>query len=216
MYTPLIKKRTGRYGNNHWLVFSPKINRDVNLFSDLEFDNWVLIETDPTVVTFCEQPDEATIEGEKGASIFDMWFKKIDGSEVFSEIKYESDLEKEEVVQQIKIQKTWCELNGKEHVVRTDKEIRKNMIYLENLKEMIPYVLNSNNPVEIDRFNVNSQLADGKKTVEELSKVLNIGLPRLYEAIYCMIYAGEVKADLETHYFGLETEVWIDEKKKLT
>ena len=54
MYTPLIKTRTGRYGNNHWLVFSPKLKRDVNLFSDLEFDNWVLIETDPTVVTFCD------------------------------------------------------------------------------------------------------------------------------------------------------------------
>jgi hypothetical protein len=145
-----------------------------------------------------------------------MWFKKIDGSEVFTEIKYEGDLEKEEVVKQIKIQKTWCELNGKEHVVRTEKEIRKNLIYLENLKEMIPYVLNSNNPVEVDRFKVNSQLVDGKKTVEELNKMLNIGLPRLYEAIFCMVYAGEVKADLETHYFGLETEVWMDEKKELT
>ena len=56
---------------------------------------------------------EAKVDGEKESSIFDMWYKKNDGSEVFTEIKYESDLEKEEVVQQIKIQKTWCELNGK-------------------------------------------------------------------------------------------------------
>lgn len=216
MYTPLIKKRTGRYGNNHWLVFSPKLKRDVNLFSDLELDNWVLIETDSTVVTFCEQPWKAEIEGEKATSIFDMWYKRADGSEIFMEIKYEKDLEEEDVVEQVRIQKTWCEINGKEHLVRTEKEIRHNKFYLENLKEMIPYVLNSNDPVEVDRYKVNSQLVDGKKTIGDLSKVLDIALPRLYEAIYCMIYAGEVKADLETQYFGLKTEVWIDEKKELT
>lgn len=31
MYTtPLIKTRSGRYGNNHWIVYSTKIEREVN------------------------------------------------------------------------------------------------------------------------------------------------------------------------------------------
>ncbi len=216
MYTtPLIKKRNGRYGNNHWMAYSSIIKRDVNLFSDLEFDHWVLIETDRTVEFFCEQPDEAIIEGEKTTSIFDMWIRKKDGKEIYIEIKYEQDLNDEQVVKQINLQKKWCELHGKEHQVRTEKDIRNNEIYLENLKDILPYLQNNSTIVEIDRHKVISQLKDGRKTLKELNQVLNINLPRLYEAVACLIYTGEIKANINIEYFGLETEVWIDETEKL-
>ncbi|MBB3112111.1 hypothetical protein FHS18_004189 [Paenibacillus phyllosphaerae] len=214
MYTtPLIKQRSGRYGNNHWIVYSPKIKREVNLFSDLEFDHWVTIETDWTVETFCEQPDKA--EGEEGTSIFDMWIKKKDGREIYFEIKYEKALTDEHVVKQIDIQKKWCEHHGKEHQVRTEKDIRSNEIYLENLKDILPYLLNNSTIVEIDSYKVAAQIKDGRKTLKELNQILNMNLPRLYEAVACLICSGEIRANLEKVYFGLETEVWIDETEKL-
>lgn len=213
--TPLIKSRTGRYGNNHWIVYSSKIEREVNLFSDLEFDHWVMVEADPTVETFCEQPDKAVVEGEKGTSIFDMWIKGKDGKEIFIEIKYEKDLKDEQVVKQIGVQKSWCELHGKEHHVRTEKDIRSNEIYLENLKDILPYLQNNSTIVEIDRHKVISQLKDGRRALKELSQLLNLSLPRLYEAVACLICTGEIKANIDKEYFGLETEVWMDEAEKL-
>ncbi|REE77754.1 TnsA endonuclease-like protein [Paenibacillus taihuensis] len=214
MYTePLIRKRYGRYGNNHWMVYSFKLKRDVNLFSDLEYDHWILIESDYTIQVFCEQPAEAHIE-EDGVSIFDMWIKKVDGDEIFFEIKYEQDLNDEAVAKQISIQKKWCELHGKKHQVRTEKDIRSNEKYLENLKDLLPYVLNNSTIVEIDRYKVLTQLKEGTKTVGELNQELNIGLPRLYEAVACMIYSGDISASLDKEYFGFGTEVRINEKKE--
>lgn len=216
MYTiPLIKSLTGRYGNNHWIVYSTKVGREVNLFSDLEFDHWVMVETDSTVETFCEQPDKPVIEGEDGSSIFDMWIKKKDGKEILFEIKYEKDLNDEQVVAQIGLQKRWCELHGKEHQVRTEKDIRSNEIYLENLKDILPYLQNNSTIVEIDRHKVVSLLKEGRRTLKELHQALNLNLPRLYEAVACMICNGEIKANIDKEYFGLETEVWMNEAEKL-
>lgn len=213
MYTePLIKKRRGRYGNNHWIVYSLKLKRDVNLFSDLEYDHWILIETDPNVKTFCEQPEKADNDGE--TSIFDMWTATEDGQETFFEIKYEEDLNKEEVAKQIDLQKRWCEMHGKKHQVRTEKDIRSNHFYLENLKDLLPYVLNNSSIVEIDRFKVLTGLKGGSKTLKQLHHELDLGLPRLYEAIACLIYSGDISASIDKAYFGFETEVWINEEKE--
>ncbi|MDQ8739504.1 hypothetical protein [Paenibacillus sp. LHD-38] len=145
-----------------------------------------------------------------------MWISKKDGSEIFFEIKYEKDLNDEHVVKQIGIQKKWCELHGKEHQVRTEKDIRNNEIYLENLKDILPYLQNDSTIVEIDRHKVISQLKDGRKALKELNQLLSLNLPRLYEAVACLIYTGEIKANIDKEYFGLETEVWIDETEKLS
>jgi hypothetical protein len=56
MYTPLLMKRGSKYGSNYWEVYSPKVKRIIRLFSDLEYDHWVLVENNPSVTSFCEQP----------------------------------------------------------------------------------------------------------------------------------------------------------------
>jgi len=166
-------------------------------------------------VIFCEQPAKAEIEGIDETSIFDLWIKEKDGNEVFFEIKYEQDLSDENVVKQIAIQEKWCELQGKKHQVRTDKDIRKNEILLENLKDLLPYLLNNSTLVEIDRHKIISQMKAGKQTLKELNQSHNMNLPRLYEAIACLICSGEIKANIDEVYFGLETEVWMDETERL-
>lgn len=214
MYVPLIKKRTGRYGNNHWMVYSPKLKRDVNLFSDLELDHWVLLETDPNVETFCEQPDIASDEEDDRTSILDTWVKYKDNTEVFIEIKYSNDLDNEDVQKQISTQKKWCEKNGKAHRVMTEKDIRNNLILLENLKEMIPYLLNSSTPVETDQHKISEQLRNGRVKIQNLHEKLKLTYPRLFEAIFCMIYKGEIQADIDSKHLSPETEVWIGGEKE--
>jgi hypothetical protein len=75
MYTPLPIKRSTKYGSNYWEAMSVKMNRDVRFFSDLEYDNWILVECDPNIIRFCEQPMRIKIEWQYVwvESIFDMW-----------------------------------------------------------------------------------------------------------------------------------------------
>ncbi|MEC0232185.1 PDDEXK family nuclease [Paenibacillus alba] len=95
MYTPIPIKRSSRYGNNYWVSFSRKLNRNVRLFSDLEYDHLVIVETNPLITSFCEQPlrihqqmDEGIVE-----TIFDMWTLDRDGIETFVEVKYAQELD---------------------------------------------------------------------------------------------------------------------------
>ncbi|MED0708838.1 DDE-type integrase/transposase/recombinase [Aneurinibacillus aneurinilyticus] len=55
-FQPVPLKRNAHYGSNYWEVYSPKIKRNVHLFSDLEYDHWVSVETNPQIKAFCEQP----------------------------------------------------------------------------------------------------------------------------------------------------------------
>lgn len=45
LYKPLITSASKRYGNNRWESFSNKLKRNVYLFSDLEYQHWLQIET---------------------------------------------------------------------------------------------------------------------------------------------------------------------------
>lgn len=45
MYSPINIKRSSKFGNHYWESYSPKLKRN-----DLEYDFWVLVETDPKTV----------------------------------------------------------------------------------------------------------------------------------------------------------------------
>jgi len=142
MYTPQITDSSRKFGNNRWLAFSPKLKRTVYLFSDLEYEHWLQVEFNSKVVNYCEQPlkVEANFEKIKAASIIDMWIQYEDGSEEFVEIKYKSDLIKENVIKQIHVQKTWCKENNKQHKVMTEIEIKESTIKLSNIKLMLKFL----------------------------------------------------------------------------
>ena len=61
-YTPEEMPRGTHYGNNYYEVFSPKLRRTVRLFSNLEYNNYLSLEINPEVVSFCEQPYRAIID----------------------------------------------------------------------------------------------------------------------------------------------------------
>lgn len=67
-----------KYGSNYWVGYSYKLRRHVHFYSDLEYENWILVETNPEVEVFCEQPlrIQYFLDGKKSESIFDMWIKE--------------------------------------------------------------------------------------------------------------------------------------------
>ncbi|WHZ60078.1 TnsA endonuclease N-terminal domain-containing protein [Metabacillus hrfriensis] len=148
MYTPIEMKRSTKFGNNYWTGYSPKVKRTTRFFSDLEYEHWLLVECDPKIIAFCEQPSlkaEYEWEGQLRHSVFDMWVLYKGGEEEFREIKYTSHLEEEhphyhQTQKQLNIQKNWCHANKFMHSIQTDNQIRKNLIHLDNCKILVSFM----------------------------------------------------------------------------
>jgi hypothetical protein len=190
MYKPIDIGRR-QFGTNLWESYSPKLKRTVQMHGDLEHDHWALVELNPLVKTFCEHPSE----------LFDMWVLWNDGTESFVEVSYSDysdSADKQATKNKFEIQKAWCLEKGYKYEFMTEEKIRKNPLYLDNVKQIIKLVSNRPEPVETDYFQIYKLLSDNKKIkMEELHSLLNhIPRSRIFEVISWMYYRGEIFADL--------------------
>ncbi len=207
-----------KYGNNYWEVFSSKIKRIVKFYSDLEYDNWVLIESDLEVKDFCEQPLKINYvyNGKKEESIFDMWVRYNDGKEIFLEIKYSSELDSKNpkskrAIKQTKVQRLWSEENGFNYEIRTEKEIRSNIVYLNNLKSIISYTKTRSYYNEKDVALVLKTIGTEKhKIVDILNEISSLSNQQSLQTLYGLVYEGKVKSNINEKVLDYETEVWVD------
>lgn len=218
MYTPLDIKRNDKYGSNYWEVFSNKASRIIRCFSDLEYENYILVETDPNIISFCEQPIKIRylLDGDEIHSIIDMWVKYKDKTEKFIEIKYLSELnpinpKSIRSIKQTKAQKLWCNENGFVYEIRTENDIRGNSIFLSNMKTVLSYIKRSTQQIETDLFYIKKAITKSRITIKKIHELLSeIPLERIKESISWMIYLGIVSANVKDVEFGIQTEVWLN------
>ena len=213
MFTkPVFINKSNKFGNNRWIVYSNKINRIVYLFSDLEYANWLVVENDPSIKYFCEQPIiiEAVSEGKVKSSIPDMYIQYVNGVEAMREIKYTVDINSERAKQQSFIQKSWCNKNNYKYELVTDEHLTTNSVYLSNLKQL--------SKIEIDITQVNrfkgtlDKFINSKpNTVLELSKIMNIEIDDILQQIFCLIKVNYINSNINELFLGPLTEVWRDE-----
>ncbi|CAI9394826.1 TnsA endonuclease N-terminal domain-containing protein [Niallia sp. Sow4_A1] len=214
MYTPVITDGSKRFGNNRWYSFSPKLKRNVYLFSDLEYEHWLLVEANPQILDFCEQPLEVTslINGKMKNSIFDIWIKYADGKQEFREIKYSFELNKAKVIDQFTVQQDWCNENGYKHSVQTENEIRENRLFLSNLK-LILKTIKQATPSDVDKYRIIKILKENlpqRRTLQTILQNSKFTLDKLYVSIGWMIFNGEIQSNISQSHFGINTEVWIN------
>lgn len=203
IHTPVWKQPRGCYGSNFWEVYSPKLRRNVNLYSDLEYDHWILVESDPSILTFCEQPLRLRIslEGRIVHSILDMWLRWKDGREQFREIKYFSELAKESTEKrQLKAQQTWAALHGHDYMIHTEKTIRANPLLLANWKIILRY-LSSDQKMNLLKYQdqiVQLILDQNGCSLRELEEKFNECDPIIIRtAIFGLFHLGELVAPLD-------------------
>ncbi|QDX94073.1 hypothetical protein EEL30_18345 [Brevibacillus laterosporus] len=218
--TPVPMKRSNKFGSNYWYVYSPKINRMVQLFSDLEYDHWLLIEGNPMIKKFCEQPKKirVLVNGLYVTSIFDMWIQRFDGSQSFIEIKYLQDLNSTNPmstrsIRQTTVQQKWCEENGYEYTLLTEQEIRSNTFLLDNLKTIIPFLRPNLITNEVDHRTINQIIGNQRLTIKQIREnCKHLSALRINQTLYRMIYLGEINSDISEKALSLATEVWKDGK----
>lgn len=217
MYFPIKIKRSMRYGNNYWEVYSPKLKRNVRLFSDLEYDNWVQIETNPKIISFCEQPlkIQGLHDGKFKESIFDMWVLYDNNLEEFQEVKYTSELnglskKSERSINQIEFQKKWCKDNNYTYTVKTEVEIRENLTHLNNLKYIIGQVKNSDS-IQEDELNLMIEYLSTYKSISirKLVLITSFDIEYILKIISLLIYKGYCVVLNSSINLSLETEVCL-------
>lgn len=136
---PLSMPRGSHFGSNYWETYSSKMQRKACFFSNLEYENFLLLEINPKVKAICEQPlaIEVIIDGKCKKSVFDMWVKYSDDTEEMQEVKYSASLEgdSEEAIrnrEQIRKQLLWCNENNIPHIVRTEFDIHIGQYTISN------------------------------------------------------------------------------------
>lgn len=134
-----LSKPTGR--GDRFFAYGPKVRRLIGFFSKLEFERWLLLECDPTVVFYCEQPAEVEvwINGRWRKSRLDFWVRTRDGGEIFEEVKYSAELQNpsSRARRQIEIQRIALSAGGRRHRVMTEREICGNMTLLNSARTLL-------------------------------------------------------------------------------
>lgn len=210
-YKPIKTLESTKYGNNRWTVFSPKINREVQLFSDLEYYNWLQVETNPQIIDFCEQPlkVEACLNGQKRFSIPDMIVEDIDHTFTLIEVKHQKELRSNRVQNQIKIQEYWSKKNNIKHTIFTD-EILDNKWYLLAWKKIIQSVASTDKRTLVNQ--INKIIAIGSNDSMTIGQIIDtLDSPnQTLNAIFLMIYEGRIEFNNLSKKISRSTEVIIN------
>ena len=214
---PIDMPRGSHYGSNYFIVYSQKIKRNVKLYSNLEYYNFLTLEVDPNVEHFCEQPLEIAVllENKIRKSIFDMHVVYKDGREEFQEVKYQSELTGEDDAsrrsqEQIRRQQHWCEENNVNFVVRTEKDIIKGKFHMQNLN-VIAARLRRYIPTESAYYNVLIKKTLKKNCLTIQDMIEHKLLPIQHELDHiCYLYSeGIIQMDVENQPLDNRMEIQI-------
>jgi hypothetical protein len=198
--SPVWERPQNNYGSNRWVVYSPKLDRQVILYSDLEHDRWVLVESDPLITTFCEQPFRISVKLASGpvVTIFDFWLRWKCGCEELEEVKYKDQLESSaRVIRQLAAQRKWTDLHSFRYTISTEEVIRANPIRLTNWKRMLSQ-LGATNRVSLDPHTdavTGLLLKAGRLPLSEIELRLRpLDSMLVRSAVFKLIHAGKADA----------------------
>ncbi|MFZ5353733.1 MAG: hypothetical protein ACOZCL_13565 [Bacillota bacterium] len=192
-------------------AYSPKLDRIVILNNELEYDNWVLLESDPGIVEYCEQPIKIKYHenGFTYVTKIDIWFKKKNNEVGFIKLDYD-DAKSVRYNNEILLQKRWCRENGFSYMLLGRREITSNEMYLNNMKHLLSVITAYKDIVDTDIKAIEKLIEENNRiSIGAIVDKLNpIPYTRIRAAVYRMIYNGSIKADVKIVPLGDKTNVW--------
>jgi hypothetical protein len=218
-YLPIQMPRGRKYGSDYFIVPSHKLGRNITLYSNLEFKNWLTIEMNPHIIAFCEQPYKAEMlyNGILKNTVFDMWVKYDDNREEFQEIKYSKELvgnDKHAIrsQEQIEFQRKWCKINKMMYVIRTEKEIEIGPYYIENLLHLTSRIKHYSHIKAKELYpHIKAALLEGPISILQLSSNLKcISVEDMLSIIAYAVYDGIVTLPLQDNCIGTDMEVVLN------
>lgn len=214
--------RGSHYGSDYWVTYSYKLKRQLSLYSMLEFYQFIILEMDPKVELFCEQPlkIKGVFDGKKKNSVFDFWVKYKDESEEFQEVKSSSDLTGDDrsavrAKEQIAFQKKWCSDHGYNYKVISEDVIFDGQHRIPNLKILHSHLLRLGGVDETIANRLCKKLKSKKLSLEEIFILNYAEKAEMMGIIAYLYYNGMVIIDLNKHPLDKDTEVILCEEENI-
>lgn len=217
-YKPLLMPRGSHYGSNYWEVYSSKMQRKACFFSNLEYENFLLLEINPKVKAICEQPMaiEVIIDGKLKKSVFDMWVKYSDDTEEMQEVKYSASLKGDSAEaiknrEQIRRQQLWCNENNIPHTIRSELEIHAGQYTIFNASFIASRVRRYEFSTNIQEYVSTLKGFMQAYTKTNISTLINSGILPLGNELNFLCYAhykGVIELDIHTKPIDNKSEVF--------
>ncbi|MGT2477203.1 hypothetical protein [Paraburkholderia terrae] len=167
-------------------AFSPKLNRRITFSRCCAFDQWILIETDPAVRTFCERPGYVQLRAQQ--QLADFWVSFADrqelillpGSVYTEDRKRGGDL------------RDACAIG-----IRTvsPADLAASRTWIENWKRMLPCIVVTRGLVPAPLLDVVESFICSPQSLISIERKFSEGDPILARAaVFRLLYAGRASA----------------------
>jgi hypothetical protein len=212
---PLWSKRLKPRKVNIWERYSPKAKRNVRLYGNLKYYLWILLESDPTFTSLCEQPlriRAKLADGRWAASIFDFWCRDAEGTDYFFQIEYVQKIicaqPESRLARNLSAQLVWAQQNNVRYAVATDRTVWAHPVLLTNWSTILSFLaqfrdacLHELGKRIVRAVGENEQMALGT-IVQEFSPV---SPEEVRAALFVELHAGRLSGDLNSTRLGAKT-----------
>lgn len=205
---PLWSKRLRPRKANIWERYSPKAKRNVRLEGNLKYYFWILLESDPTFTSLCEQPLRIRVklaDGRWTASIFDFLCRGADGADYFFQIEYVQKiicaLPESRLARHLNAQLVWAQQNNVRYAVATDRLVWAQPVLLANWSTILSFLAQYRDACFHDlgerivrAVGANEQMALGA-IVQEFAPV---SPEEVRAALFVELHSGRLSGDLNS------------------
>ena len=203
-FSPIDMSRNAHFKNTYYETYSYKIKRNIKLFNELEYKNFLVNEMNPRVVEFCEYPIKIELNDEEGyeETSFDMWVKYEDGKEEMQMVKNIGDIKDNTNIntlakRRILIQDKWCKINGYEYSIVTEAHINLGNFHISNLRFLFGLIKRNENTV-LRRYLklLCSELSNAKNPLGTFANNGLVPYDLIYSVVALGVYDGKLMASL--------------------
>lgn len=218
-YKPIELKRNMHNKSNYYVTYSLKNRRNVSIFNELEYKNFLMIETNPFIIRYCERPFKINIESSLIKEIIpDIWILYKNGKEEIQQIDYNKKFISNGNSKAKEISKTleqWCDNNNFIYRLKTDKDIDKHSYYIKNLRFLYGNLKRQNEILIKKYFNtLKSSINSDKLKILDIVSNNIIPLEMVYPSIAYGICNGKLNASIKNSIINFNTEIWSNYEKK--
>ncbi|PMS34976.1 hypothetical protein B0G57_1128 [Trinickia symbiotica] len=179
-------------------AFSPKLARRVVFYQRTLLEQWLLLEANPTVISFCERPGYVLIDGHR--HLVDFWVRYVDRAELVfvSDSKIESNAKTSS-----------RDLDGNAFPIRrvAPAELAAACVWTDNWQRMLPYLVANRKLVPPTLPPAIARFVEQPQRLLAVEREFSTGDPVLVRtALFGLLHCGRVSApELRTQPLSLLT-----------
>lgn len=214
-----VRNVSDRHGRNRVGKFpSLKLGRMVAFESSLERDQIFLLEYDPTVVSFEEQPLTIPYDIDGQPHTYTPDFKAIarQGRPVVIECKPERYADKQLNLRKFAAARAWCAARNWDYQVQTEADLRAGY-RLENVMHLWRFARQRVQPDTRARIYEILTNDSGPVTLGELAAIVNYPHPQAgLGAIFSLLFHHELYAEIDTAKLSANSPVYLARPQEVT